>query len=103
ALVGAALPAHIMSVDNAVFPAPFRPAMVAAADDWLVTIGLEPTRPETGYGYIERSTDVIAECEDGTVYRSVRFVEKPPLDVATQYVSSGHFLWNASMFIWKCS
>ena len=90
-------------VDNAGFAAAVRAAMVAAADDWLVTIGLEPTRPETGYGYIERSTDVIAECEDGTAYRSVRFVEKPPLDVATQYVSSGRFLWNASMFIWKCS
>jgi mannose-1-phosphate guanylyltransferase len=80
-----------------------RTAVRAAQDDWLVTIGLTPTRPETGYGYIERSDAVVAENGDARAYQAVRFVEKPPLETARQYLESGRFLWNASMFIWKCS
>jgi mannose-1-phosphate guanylyltransferase len=73
----------------------------AAAGDWLVTIGLTPDRPETGYGYVERSDEAVAVTPTGTAYRAVRFVEKPDLATATEYVESGHFLWNASMFIWR--
>jgi mannose-1-phosphate guanylyltransferase len=80
-----------------------RTAVRAAQDDWLVTIGLTPTRPETGYGYIERSDSVVAEHGDSPAYRAIRFVEKPPLETAREYLESGRFLWNASMFIWKCS
>ena len=58
-----------------------RTAVAAARDDWLVTIGLSPTRPETGFGYIERSDEVVAATPDGTAYRAARFVEKP--DAAT--------------------
>jgi mannose-1-phosphate guanylyltransferase len=78
-------------------------AIAAAADGSLVTIGLTPSRPETGYGYIERSTDVVARTETGTAWRAERFVEKPDLETATQYVESGRFLWNAGMFVWKVS
>ena len=71
-----------------------RRAAAAAADDWLVTIGIEPTHPSTGFGYI-RLGDPIAE---GThVVR--QFVEKPSLDVATSYVESGEYQWNAGMFV----
>ncbi len=80
-----------------------RAAIEAAKQDWLVTIGLTPTRPETGYGYIERSDTVVLESVGGTAYETLRFVEKPPLETAQEYVASGRFLWNASMFIWKCS
>ena len=80
-----------------------RTAVRTAHDDWLVTIGLTPTRPETGYGYIERSDELVAECDGSSAYRAVRFVEKPPIETARQYLESGRFLWNASMFIWKCS
>jgi mannose-1-phosphate guanylyltransferase len=83
------------------FEAALRTAIAAAKDDWLVTIGLNPTRPETGYGYIERSEDVVADTPEGSAYRAARFVEKPDAATATEYVASGRFLWNASMFVWQ--
>ena len=67
----------------------------------LVTIGLTPDRAETGYGYIERTDDVRAETLYGTAFRAARFVEKPDKATAQEYVSSGRFLWNASMFLWR--
>jgi mannose-1-phosphate guanylyltransferase len=70
-------------------------------DGWLVTIGLTPTRPETGYGYIERTDDVVACTPEGSSYRAARFVEKPDAATADEYVTSGRFLWNASMFVWQ--
>lgn len=78
-----------------------RTAINAARIGDLVTIGLTPTRPETGYGYIERTSEIRMTDDDGTAYRSARFVEKPNLDTATEYLESGRFLWNASMFIWR--
>lgn len=87
--------------DLAAFETAIATAIAAAQQDWLVTIGLQPTRPETGFGYIERSDDVITTTATGVAYRSLRFVEKPALATAEQYLSSGRFLWNASMFIWR--
>lgn len=87
--------------DTAAFEAAVRTAIETAKQDWLVTIGLTPTRPETGYGYIERTDDVVAQTANGTAYRSARFVEKPDMERAIEFVQSGHFLWNASMFIWR--
>lgn len=63
----------------------------------LVTIGVRPTRPETGYGYIEMG----AARAPGFEVR--RFAEKPSIDVATEYVASGNFLWNSGMFFWTIS
>jgi mannose-1-phosphate guanylyltransferase len=83
------------------FYAALRTAIAAAGDGWLVTIGLTPTRPETGYGYIERSEEVVAGTPAGSAYRATRFVEKPDTATATEYVASGRFLWNASMFVWQ--
>ena len=81
-------------------------AMSAARSGRLVTIGITPTRPETGYGYIERTNDIVARSADGsdggdagTAFAVNQFHEKPSLDEATTYVSSGRYLWNASMFI----
>jgi mannose-1-phosphate guanylyltransferase len=87
--------------DEAAFAQAVRTAMTAAADGWLVTIGLTPTRPETGYGYIERTERVIASRNGADAYQASRFVEKPDLARATEYVASGRYLWNASMFIWR--
>jgi mannose-1-phosphate guanylyltransferase len=78
-----------------------RVAIEAAKAGWLVTIGLSPVRPETGYGYIESTEETIVTTVDGSAFRTMRFVEKPDLATATTYVESGRFLWNASMFIWK--
>jgi mannose-1-phosphate guanylyltransferase len=66
-----------------------------------VTIGLTPSRPETGYGYIERTDQIVVETGTGDAYRAASFVEKPDRTRAEAYLASGHFLWNASMFVWR--
>jgi mannose-1-phosphate guanylyltransferase len=99
AIVGSFAADHEVS-DLPRFDAALRVAIAAAKEGWLVTIGLTPTRPETGYGYIERSEDVVAGTPDGFAYRATRFVEKPDAETASEYVASGRFLWNASMFVW---
>ncbi|HRU96817.1 MAG TPA: mannose-1-phosphate guanylyltransferase [Ruminococcus sp.] len=63
----------------------------------LVTIGITPTYPETGYGYINFGK----EC--GDTYEVERFVEKPDLPTAKEYLASGKYLWNSGMFVWKVS
>ncbi|MCS7177593.1 MAG: sugar phosphate nucleotidyltransferase [Candidatus Kapabacteria bacterium] len=66
----------------------------------LVTIGIPPTRPETGYGYIE--VDALLEDAEGiSVYSARRFREKPSREVAEEFVQSGSFLWNSGMFFWR--
>ena len=63
----------------------------------LVTIGITPTYPETGYGYINFGQ------EKGYAYQVERFVEKPDLPTAKEYLASGKYLWNSGMFVWKVS
>ncbi len=67
----------------------------------LVTIGITPDYPETGYGYINFSSET-AEGEDDA-YKVNRFVEKPDLATAKEYLASGKYLWNSGMFVWKAS
>lgn len=62
----------------------------------LMTIGIKPTRPETGYGYIQ----VSEQLKD--VVKVKTFTEKPSLDVAKTFVECGEFLWNAGIFVWSC-
>lgn len=62
----------------------------------LVTLGIRPTRPETGYGYIE-----MGERLDDDIYAVRRFVEKPDGDTAQSYLERGSFVWNSGMFIWR--
>jgi mannose-1-phosphate guanylyltransferase len=76
-----------------------RAARAAEEGDALVTLGLEPTRPETGYGYI-RLGDPVGRGQPG-VHRVRRFVEKPGAAQARRYLRSGNHLWNAGIFIWK--
>ena len=83
AIVGSFAADHEVS-DLPVFDAALRTAVAAAADGWLVTIGLTPTRPETGYGYIERTDDVVACTPEGSAYRAARFVEKPNAATAAE-------------------
>ena len=68
----------------------------------LVTIGIKPTEPATGYGYIHVG-DSQSEVEGAPVYDVQRFVEKPTLATAQGYIESGEYFWNAGMFIWKAS
>jgi mannose-1-phosphate guanylyltransferase len=90
-------------LDTAAFDAAIRAAIKAATQDWLVTIGLTPTRPETGYGYIARTDQLVTEDTNGSAYRSTSFIEKPDAETADAFFTSGHHLWNASMFIWRVS
>ena len=71
----------------------------ASASDYLVTIGIMPSRPETGYGYVEREEAPIDR--DPPVYPVRRFVEKPDWDKAREFIQSGRYYWNSGIFIWK--
>jgi len=68
----------------------------------LVVLGIQPTRPETGYGYIERGA-VASRPRGVEAYAVRRFTEKPALPEARSYVESGNYLWNAGMFFWRAS
>lgn len=87
--------------DPGAFANAVQTAIRAAEKGWLVTIGLQPTRPETGYGYIQRTTEPVAVTDMGTAYRAGRFIEKPDLHTAKVFLSYDRYLWNASMFIWR--
>lgn len=73
-----------------------RGAEIASQGANIVVIGIEPTRPETGYGYIE----VGRKAQNG-VLQVKRFTEKPTADVAEQFVKAGNFFWNSGMFLWS--
>jgi mannose-1-phosphate guanylyltransferase len=72
-------------------------AIRGAQDGNLMTVGITPTSPETGYGYIRRGEAL----GDGAMFRVEEFVEKPKYEVAKEYVDSGRYLWNAGFFIWR--
>ena len=72
----------------------------ATDSDYLVTIGIVPSRPETGYGYMERK-DAAMDQKNPPVFPVRRFVEKPEVEKAREYVQSGHYYWNSGIFIWK--
>lgn len=72
---------------------------VADKDSNLVTIGITPDYPETGYGYIKFDSHET----EGRAYKVDRFVEKPSLEVAKEYLATEEYLWNSGMFIWKVS
>ncbi|MBR2628815.1 MAG: mannose-1-phosphate guanylyltransferase, partial [Alistipes sp.] len=65
-------------------------------NDALMTVGIKPTRPDTGYGYIQTSSNT-------SISRVKCFTEKPNLEMAQTFIESGEFVWNAGIFIWKVS
>jgi mannose-1-phosphate guanylyltransferase len=79
---------------------------LAMEPDNLVVMGIPPTRPETGFGYIERAPakNAMAVKQFGVpVYPVRRFTEKPPVNLARKYAASGRYYWNAGMFFWRAS
>ncbi len=74
-------------------------AKIAEENTNLVQIGITPDYPETGYGYIKYMPDV----KHGVAYKVEKFVEKPDLQTAKQYLETGKYLWNAGQFVWKVS
>lgn len=73
-----------------------------AETDAIVTLGVKPNRPDTGYGYIEADFS-FSSSRKKNIYRVDSFREKPALDVAEEYLRQGNYLWNAGIFIWSAS
>jgi mannose-1-phosphate guanylyltransferase len=73
-----------------------RAAAAAEGRGSLVCVGIEPTRPETGYGYVLAGTEL-----DPGVHAADRFIEKPDLETARRFVADGRFLWNTGIFVWR--
>jgi mannose-1-phosphate guanylyltransferase len=97
----------VMPADHVIEPAEaFRTTLQAAVSvidedpGALVTFGITPTRPETGYGYIERGP-LLTRREGVPVYRVVQFREKPDRDTAEAFLAAKTFLWNSGIFVWR--
>lgn len=84
--------------DEAAFTATLKDAITEAETGSLVTMGITPTFPCTGYGYIR-----FDKAEATTAKKVVEFKEKPDLKTAEEYVASGEYAWNSGMFVWKAS
>lgn len=72
----------------------------AAETDAVVTLGLKPTRPETGYGYIKADL-TYSSSRKHNIFRVDEFKEKPTLEIAKEYIQSPNYLWNSGIFIWN--
>jgi mannose-1-phosphate guanylyltransferase len=91
------LPADHLILNETVFLQKIELALnLAATKNFLITLGIKPTRPETGYGYIQ-----FEENKDQEYFKVKTFTEKPDLEFARTFLESGDFLWNAGIFIWN--
>lgn len=88
---------HVLDTDA--FCQSIRKAALAAEQDRIVTIGIEPDRPETGYGYIEKTHWETGDLEE--VFQVNSFCEKPDIDTAAAYLQTGRHLWNSGIYIGK--
>lgn len=93
------LPADHYIADVAGFCRLLERAVEVARGGSIVTLGVVPTRPETGYGYLETSTAQAGEVEGAPYVRLERFVEKPNQETALSYLLAGNFLWNSGIFV----
>lgn len=89
-------PADHVILREDIFEQVMQDALQATASwDILLTLGMKPTRPDTGYGYIQFMED------DSLVKKVKTFTEKPQLEIAMKFIESGEFVWNSGMFIWN--
>ena len=90
-------PSDALILNQAAFTGVIRKALSYTENsDAIVTVGIAPTRPETGYGYIHA-----LEAVRGKIVKVLEFKEKPVLEVAKQYVADGSYFWNAGIFVWN--
>jgi len=94
------LPADHLIRDVAGFHRAIKSALDLAQQDKLVTFGITPDAPATGFGYIERGDSLGTDKDSFAV---ARFVEKPKLDTAREFLASGNFFWNSGMFVFKAA
>ncbi|HEY4106344.1 MAG TPA: mannose-1-phosphate guanylyltransferase [Polyangiaceae bacterium] len=92
----AALPSDHLIADEAAFRGAVEQAFAVAEDGTIVTLGIKPDRPETGYGYIEAGSAL-----SRGVHKVQRFVEKPDRAKAEEYLASGRYFWNSGMFFFR--
>ncbi len=92
------LPSDHWISDNEEFLKTIKKGIKWAEKEYLVTYGIVPSRPETGYGYIERGQKL----EDSAM-KAKRFTEKPKIKTASDYLKSKNFLWNSGIFLWKAT
>ena len=98
------LPADHVIAQPAKFQQAVRLGEELASKGNLVTFGIQPSRPETGYGYIQpQRRSRVGSRGKMTGYKVARFVEKPDMSTAQRYVRSGNFFWNSGIFMWKAS
>ncbi|OYD17480.1 hypothetical protein CH333_00895 [candidate division WOR-3 bacterium JGI_Cruoil_03_44_89] len=90
------LPADHYIKENKKFTASIERAIMVAKDNWLVTFGITPTRPDTGYGYIELGKEI-----EGGIFKVKSFKEKPTKKRAMEFLKAKRFLWNSGMFVWR--
>ena len=94
----------VLTADQNIYPTDgFHRTVEAALDfvetnNYLATIGISPSRPETGYGYIETEKQFSG---DSIIFPAKRFCEKPDLDIAKEFVKAVNYLWNSGMFFWR--
>ena len=88
---------HVILKEDVFIELAQKAAAFAADNDALLTLGITPTRPDTGYGYIRHDEK---EVHDG-IFRALKFTEKPKLKLAKRYLAEGNYLWNSGMFIWS--
>ncbi|MCC7465227.1 MAG: mannose-1-phosphate guanylyltransferase, partial [Saprospiraceae bacterium] len=89
---------HIVLKENAFLEKIETALQFAAQNDALITLGIQPSRPDTGYGYIQMGQE-----QQPGIFRVKRFAEKPDLTTAQEFIASGEYLWNAGIFIWRAS
>ncbi len=92
------LPADHVIKDEVAFRAHLKTAIEAAEQNKLVTFGILPTRPDTGFGYIKAHA-----ADTSGVYAVERFTEKPDLETAGEFLAEGDYFWNSGMFVWRAS
>lgn len=73
---------------------------ITEKNDYIVTIGVRPTNPNTKYGYIQFAEDLVSP-KVSNLHKIVTFTEKPPIEMARQFIATGEFFWNAGIFIWR--
>jgi mannose-1-phosphate guanylyltransferase len=93
---------HIIYDENS-FTNHLETAVISAGkNDWLITLGILPTRPDTGYGYIQFLNEGILD-GDSRIKKVKTFTEKPQIELAKEFIKSGDFLWNSGIFVWSAA
>ncbi|SMC95415.1 mannose-1-phosphate guanylyltransferase [Pedobacter nyackensis] len=90
---------HTITNQDAFFAAIEQSLKAASENNCLITLGIKPSRPDTGYGYIQYIENTLKT--DDQIHKVKIFTEKPNIDLAKSFIQSGDFLWNAGIFIWS--